>query len=149
MKEKVAVEVEGIGFLRSWYLSSKQLSNIGKECKCLSCGNVFQAGVAELNRAKLDYKFRPVRTVEVFDLVDADHADWKSFVKSCNELPEDVNDWYVVKDIAVKPEFHSLSLSDQAVVFGVQGFNVKVCSDCSVKHQEVSEGVVHQVHMPE
>jgi len=125
---EIIVEVKGIGLVKNPYLREQDAERLGKESRCICCGNTFSMGMAELDRAKLDDKFKPVKEVELYKIVNAKdlHNGYALTVFKREEFPKDIE---------------TQSLLSQATFFGLQCFSVKVCPNCYSKNMSEEDCV--------
>jgi len=122
MNREIVVEVNGIGLVKNPYLKEQDAERLGKEARCICCGNPFIMGKAELDRAKLDDKFKPVKDVELYKIVNA----------------KDLHNGYAVVDVERKDfpaDIDKQSMLSQATFYGLQCFSVMVCPVCLQKNK--------------
>lgn len=170
MEKKVEVEVQG-KYYSNWYLSEREVNAIGKEKKCLCCGNPFVVGEAEVGKKLVDENGRAFSKVDVCRSMDSDDADFGDFVdamyymmledirqgvvvlskaelkalKANRELALDSEpeNWLWWCDMKVKDIPSDVPLKDKAVMCLVDSVNQKVCSRCFAINRE--EGDVNEL----
>ena len=123
------VEVKEIGKVVKVYFSelAKNLHRIGTQKNCLCCGNPFVIGKTELEKAKLDYRGKPKKHLELWTP--------QEFIVDVDLMRTPIN-----------PD--NYTVVDQCIIFGVECVNVKICKDCTEKNSEVHE-VEHSMGRPD
>jgi hypothetical protein len=102
---------------KSFFLQDRELNKIGTENKCLSCGELFTIGDAELHRFSHE-KGKPKKVVELC------HATSEAFI--------DVN-------LTLNPlDLSKYSKADQAIIYGVECVNMHLCPSCTKENSEYS-----------
>lgn len=113
--------VTGIGIIHAHYLNDMEIKRIGQIKHCAKCDKEFIVGEMEVEKARFDYKGNLKREFELFKDCEACGKSGKACEK-CKP----------VFDVKVShfDKLH-LSLTEKAIVYGVEKVFLHYCPGCS------------------